>query len=114
MSAQDYVKSQPYETYIRLAMKCERDKNGAHLQNMQNLIWKEQGQNVVANMKHEKLISFIQTHLIKATKAALKWKMEKLDKEKFKKFLPLIEQSHNSDEILNICTEGVEILVKYK
>ena len=82
---------------------------------MQNLMDKEENGQHVDHLKHEKLFSDVKKYMIRATRFAIsKRKMQKPDKEILKSFLPRIEVANHSAALLDICSEGVAILEKYK
>lgn len=108
-----YIESQYYETYIMKAYSIkDREKNGARLENMKNLITNEAGKGV-DYLKHHKLLAAVKKYMTRATKKALTYKMEKADKESFKLFLTQIDEATASDELLSVCKTGVELLLKY-
>jgi len=49
-----------------------------------------------------------------ATKAAMKIKMDKADKEILKSYLTAIEDATTSAELLPICKSGLDLILKYK
>lgn len=115
MEDSNYVKSHAYEHYITQARQCGRDEYGARNSHMLNLMWKESGNNAVAHLKHDKLLSDAKKYLLSATKYAVKErKLEKADKDLLKSYLPRIEAATESGELLEICEEGWEVLLKYK
>lgn len=114
MSAKNYVISHQYESYIRLARLCGRDDFGAHNSYMNNLMDKEVDAGHVRHLKHSRLLSDVKKYMISATKFAIKRKMMKDDKEQAKLFLNRIEEATTSDELLNVCKEGIEVFVRYK
>ena len=111
----DYVKSHAYEAYITLARLCDRDsKFRAHNQYMINLMDTEKGKFYIKGMTQQKCLDYVKNNLISATKFALKRKFDKADKEIFKDYLKRFSSSTTSIELLDICSEGIEVLLKYK
>ena len=110
----DYVKSFAYESYIRLARNCMTDEFGAHNTYMLNLIYKDNGDNCVNHLKHSKVLADIKKKMTSATKFAIKRKLSKLDKQQLTLNLDKIESAQTAAELLDICNEGIEVLLKYK
>lgn len=110
----NYVKSFPYENYIKLARLCNTDEFGAHNSYMLNLMDKEEGGSHVTHLKEKKLIEDVKKYMTSATKFALKRKIEKEDKNKIKYHITKIKEANTSKELLDICKDGIEVLVKYK
>ena len=114
MSNINYTKSYDFEFFISLARLCDPDEFGAHNSYMHNLMNKEEGEGQVSHLKHQKLLADVKRYMISATKFAIKRKISKPDKEIFIRYLEEIETSSTSKELLKICDEGTEILLKYK
>ncbi len=113
MQETDYVRSHDYEGFIRLSRLCGREEFGAHNQNMLNLIWKEQGNSAVNHLKND-LLADAKKYMTSATKFAMKRNLDKADKEQVKNYLTRIDLAKTSDDLLEICKEGIEVFVKYK
>ena len=117
MSQSNYIESGIYEAYITLARQCKREEFGAHNKNMELLMDIEQGvtYSFFTRSKSSKLLPAAKKYIISATRFAIKRPdITKTDKASLRNFINRISEASSSQELLAICREGVEVLVKYK
>lgn len=113
MANTNYVKSSSYESYIKLARLCNTHEYGAHNSYMENLMDKEEGGSHVSHLKEKRLLEDVKKHMTSAIKFALQREIEKEDKEQLKQSIIKIKNANTSKELLDVCKEGVDILVRY-
>lgn len=110
----DYVRSHEYEHYIRAARLCRRDQFGAHNQEMLNVMWLEKDGYITDERKHYKFLKKVKENLLEATEYALnKHYITEKDKQILRSFIPRINQAAVSEELLQVCSEGLDLLEKY-
>lgn len=111
----DYTNSFLYERFILNARKInDENKFDAHRGNMQSLMDAEAGKFKMPGYSHNRILKNVKKYMTSATKAAIKIRMNKADKEIVKSYLPAIDEATTSVELLAICKAGIEILLKYK
>jgi len=114
MDAKDYVASQAYESFVRLARLCEREEHGAHNSYMLNLIRKENGGGGGSHLSYEKLLSDVKQYMTGAAEFALTREMAAEDAVMIAFYLQRIKDADTSEELMEICNAGVAILINYK
>src|SRR5688572_27829576 len=110
----DYANSHHYESLIRLAFNCSREEQSAHNANMLNLIWKEKDNLAVAHLKKENLLHTVQEAMNKAFYEIYKRPLSEEDRLKLATDHAHIGQCNNSDELLELCITGRDLLLKYQ
>lgn len=109
----NYQKSHDYEGFIRLARLSQTERLGCHYSYMNNLLNAEKGQNHTRSSRGRLLLD-VKKYMTSALKFAVKRRLSKSDKDVLASYLPLIETASTGSELLEICNNGIEILVKYK
>ena len=114
----NYPDAMPYETFIRRALNCDRDKKGASVDYLLNLQRTESGVSLYGLGSAEKQLTAIKGYLTKAVEAFIKPKRgRKLKPEEvaqMESLLPLIERAYSSADLFPIIQRGLDITHPYK
>ncbi len=115
MRKEYYVDSYDYESYIRLARALEEGEGwGADYQYMLNLIRKEHDEESVQHLSHGPLLKAVKKYMTAATQFALTRPLAADDKLVLETLVQKIEAAASSAALLDICSKGIDVLLKYR
>ena len=106
-----YLKGVKYHSFIRNAYGFNPNTKCSDQQKMVNLIFKEENPKAIKH-KHETLLNEIKDCMKKALDYAIRISNSKEDITNMKLFYARIEDAMNSDDLLEVCSEGINVFLK--
>jgi len=111
-----YVIASKYERFIMMVFNCDRNKNGAHLCNMQNVMFMEQGQTYSKHLGSlDKQFDTVQGYIEKALVHLIKKSKKEDNIIRFQELLIKLQDATNTNELMKIVNLAMdELMVKVK
>ena len=98
-----YVVASKYELFIRRVFNCDENKHGAHLSNMQNVMFMDQGKSYSKHLGSlQKQFVKVQGYIEKAIQYLLKNSKKEEDKEFFKNLLIELQNSTSTEQLMKV------------
>jgi hypothetical protein len=113
MLPNNYTKGMPYELFIRDLRSCTENEYGSHRSNMSNLLDFEQGINYPF-INGKQLLPDIKEWMKSAIEYGIKQKKFSSIALELKSYLPRVEASTTSAELLKICNDGSNLLQDWR
>ncbi|MGE8430263.1 MAG: hypothetical protein ACN6O7_20455 [Sphingobacterium sp.] len=111
-----YVIASKYERFIMKVFNCDRNKNGAHLCNMQNVMYMEQGETYSKHVGSlDKQFGTVQGYIEKALLHLIKKSKKEDNILLFQELLISLQDAKNTSElmtIVNLAMDGLMANVK--
>ncbi len=108
-----YVIASKYERFIINVFNCDRNKHGAHLSNMQNVMFMEQGQTYSKHLGSlNKQFGAVKGYLEKALMHLIKKSKNENNKEFFNGLLIELEKSTNTNNLMIVVDLAFDKLKK--
>ncbi len=108
-----YVIASKYETFIRNVFNCDRNQHGAHLSNMQNVMFMEHGKTYAKHVgSFDKQFGAVQSYIKKALMHLIKNVKNDNDRNIFQELLIKLQNASDTKELMAIVNVAFDKLKK--
>ncbi|WP_159728060.1 hypothetical protein [Sphingobacterium sp. 18053] len=106
-----YVIASKYERFIMKVFNCDRNKNGAHLCNMQNVMFMEHGETYSKHLGSlDKQFCAVQGYIEKALLYLIKKTKNENNRNLFQDYLIKLRAATNTTELMTIVNLAMDTL----